>query len=368
MTASRTRVFATQVLLPLAASRAIWLAVFAATVATGAGESLLPGIRGALVHWDAIAYMDIARGGYPPHLSYLDAFLPGYPLLVRGLTFVVRDDVLAAWLVSLASEGVALWYVARLVQAERDRGSAHLAVWLLALAPTALFLVAPFSESPFIAATAASLYHARAGRPRAAVVAAALACALRLTGLALLPALALEQLARARWRPRAQLGLLLAVPLPLVAYCAYMQAHTGDALALFRAEQLPSFGQSIAAPWDGFAATWQTMVTASSGEVRSIFAREVAFGLLGLVAAAGMWASRRVPRSLALYVSVAWLMTASLSFWRSEPRYILALFPAVILVADLTARFRGARPALVVASGALMCAGMYVFAQGRWLG
>jgi Mannosyltransferase (PIG-V) len=357
------------VLLPLATARVLWLGVFVGFVLVEApGAALLPAMRGALVHWDAIAYLDITRSGYPSHLSYLDAFLPGYPLLLRGAAVLARDPVLAGWLVNLVAEAVALWYVARLVQMERDRSAAHFAVWFIALAPTAVFLTATFTESPFIAAAAASLYYARSGRPVAAAAAGGVATAFRLTGLALLPALALEQLARNRWRPKARLLWLGVIPLPLLAYCAYMQVHTGDALAIFHAERLPSFGQALATPWDGFGATWQTMTSTADGEVRSVFAREIAFGLLGLLACAGMWASSRIPRSLALYCSIAWLMTASLSFWRSEPRYILALFPAVLLVADVTARFRHARSGLLVASGVIMCAATWVYAQGRWLG
>jgi hypothetical protein len=118
---------------------------------------------------------------------------------------------------------------------------------------------------------------------------------------------------------------------PLLAYCAYMQVHAGDALAIFHAERLPSFGHALATPLDGFRSTWQTMTSASNGEVRSVFAREIALGLLGLVACAGM-------------------------------------FPAVLLAADVTARFRHVRAGLLVASGVLMCAATWVYAQGRWLG
>jgi len=90
--------------------------------------------------------------------------------------------------------------------------------------------------------------------------------------------------------------------------------------------------------------------------------------VLGLALCAGMWMSSRIPRSLALYCTIAWLMTASLPFWRSQPRYSLALFPVVLLVADLTERFPRARPAMLGAIGLLMCAGTWIFALGRWLG
>ena len=45
---------------------------------------LLTGVRDHLVAWDAVSYLSIATHGYPQHLSYIDAFLPGFPLLVRA--------------------------------------------------------------------------------------------------------------------------------------------------------------------------------------------------------------------------------------------------------------------------------------------
>jgi Gpi18-like mannosyltransferase len=353
----------------VAVSRLLWLGVFIAVLAINFPTTpLLTGVRDHLVAWDAISYLSIAAHGYPAHLDYRDAFLPGFPLVVRAITVITRDGVTASWLVNAVAETIALWYLGRLVLGERDQSAATFSVWLLALAPTALFLIAPFSESTFIASAAASLYYARAGRSGKAIVAAAIACAFRLTGLALIPALAVEQLRRSGWRPRPEMLLILLGALPLVLYGLYMQIHIGDALALLHADHLASFGLQPTPPWTGLAATWDTLVHTSSGETRSIFAREVAFGLLGLVLCAGMWISSRIPRSLALYCTIAWLMTASLPFWRSQPRYSLALFPVVLLVSDLTQRFPRARPAMLGASAALMCAGTWMFAQGRWLG
>jgi hypothetical protein len=353
----------------VALSRLLWVGVFFAVLAIDyPGTPLLTGLREHLVSWDAISYLSIAAHGYPAHLDYRDAFLPGFPLVVRAVAVLTRDDVWSSWLVNAVAETVALWYLTRLVLGERDRSAANVSVWLLALAPTALFLIAPFSESTFIASAAASLYYARAGNARKAIVAAAFACAFRLTGLALIPALALEQLRRTGWRPCADMLLVLLAASPLVLYGLYMQIHIGDALALLHADHLPSFGLQPTPPWAGFAATWHTLMIASNGETRSIFAREVAYGLLGFVLCAGMWASSRIPRSLALYCTIAWLMTASLPFWRSQPRYSLALFPVVLLVADLTQRYPRVRPVMLGASAALMCAGTWIFAQGRWLG
>ena len=80
------------------------------------------------------------------------------------------------------------------------------------------------------------------------------------------------------------------------------------------------------------------------------------------------WIDARFPRSMALYCTLVWLMAVSLTFWRSVPRYDLALFPAIIVVADLTARTPAVRPLLVAAAAALMGWGALMFAQGQWIG
>ncbi|MGH7686845.1 MAG: hypothetical protein ACREN2_08525 [Candidatus Dormibacteria bacterium] len=349
-------------------TRLIWLVIALLAVATHAlGTSLFDGLRISLSHWDAISYLQIAEHGYATHLDYRDAFLPGFPLLIRGVQLVAQDEVLAAWLVCLVAESAGLYFLYRMVEAERDRGSAAFCVWFIALFPTAVFFIAPFTEAPFMAAAAASLYYARQGRSTRAALAAAVAVAFRLTGLALLPALLIEALRPGR-RTWQRFLWLAVIPLPLVLYCAYMRLHTGDALALFDAQNTASFSHSLAAPWDGFSATWRTMANATDGDTRSIFAREIAFGLLGLVAAVAMWVSSRVPRSWALYCTVAWLMTASLSFWRSEPRYVLALFPAAVVIADVTAHARVRRGVVLAASAVLMCLATWLFATGEWVG
>ena len=53
---------------------------------------------------------------------------------------------------------------------------------------------------------------------------------------------------------------------------------------------------------------------------------------------------------------------------RSVPRYDLALFPSIIVIADLTARARLVRPLLVTGGAGLLIWGAFVFAEGGWIG
>ncbi len=338
----------------------------ALAVTRGTGGLTWTSLSQAFDHWDAVSYLDIAGHGYPAHLDYHDAFLPGYPLLIRAASVVTRDLVLAALLVSALAEVAALMAIHRLVRRERDDAAARFAVWATAFAPSAFFLTGVYTESCFIASAALALLLMRSGRMRGAALAAAFAVAMRLTGLVLLPVMLIE-LARQR-RVRRDAAWLALIPLPLLAFAGYLRLRTGDGLAFLHAESLPSFGEEVAWPWDGLRTAWATAAGSADPVNRAIFVREIIAGMIGLLAVAASWLDRRLPRSLALYTTLVWLTAVSLTFWRSEPRYDLALFPVILVIADLTARARLIRPVLVAAGSAVLAWGAFVFAEGGWIG
>jgi hypothetical protein len=347
-------------------AKVLTLATMLVSISRGDSAVSWSRLHDAFLHWDALSYVDIAAHGYPAHLDYHDAFLPGYPLLIRAASVVTRDLVTGGVLVSGLAELVALVAVLVLVRRERDEATARFAVWAVALLPLGFFFSGVYTESPFIAGVALSLLLARAGRFRTAAVAAAFATAMRVTGIVLLPVLIFEVFRQRRVRSDGM--WVTVVALPLVLYGAYMQVHTGDALALVHAESLPSFGEALAWPWDGLRLTWVTAATSSDPTNQAIFIREIAAGLVGGAVVAAGWQDSIFPRSFALYGTLVWLLGVSLSFWRSVPRYDLALFPAVIVVADATRRAQRIRPVILAASGAVLVWGAWVFAEGGWIG
>ncbi len=368
------------VLPPFLAARAVsllvpvlatWQQSSAAGFPTG-GE-----LRSAFNQWDSQSYVAIAEHGYPANLDlglgregHLVAFFPGYPMLVRAVMFVLGDAVLAGLLVSTVLELVALRIVAGLVLAERDLGAARFASWGLAFWPYAAFLGLVYTESTFLAAAAGALLLARRGRFGPACLVAALACAVRVTGVALVPALLVEQLVRGRGRPTFRLAWLLLVPLPLLLFAAYLRVHTGDWLAWVHAEGSVSFDyRHLDWPWVGARATWDSAVMsplpASSAYV---FALELLFGAGGAVVCAALWIRRRLPLSLVVHCTAVWLLSVCVSYWISVPRYEIAMFPAFIAAADLLARRPSWRAAAVAASAGLFAYGAGLYAVGRWLG
>ena len=243
-------------------------------------------------------------------------------------------------------------------------------MWLLALAPTALFLIAPFSESSFIAAAAASLYYARAGQSRKAIVAGALACAFRLTGLALIPALAIEQLRRSGWRPRPDLLLVLALLLPLALYArVHAGPHRRRAGAARRRQARRRSVSSPRRPGPGSPRPGtRSSAPPTARRARSSPARSPS-DCSGSLLCVGMWASSRIPRSLrpVLHHRVVDDRIAAVLALAAplHPRAV----PGGAARRPISPRGSArARPAILAASGVLMCAGTWIFAQGRWLG
>jgi Gpi18-like mannosyltransferase len=329
--------------------------------------------------WDAATYTQIAAGGYPSgpldvtpgHPGHLWGFFPGVPMLVRVAHVVIPDYVTAGVVVNAVAELIALWFLARLVLLERggDEESARFSVWMLALYPYAVFLTAVYTEAPFLAAATASLYYMRRGSNLPACGAAAVAMAMRISGVALIPALLIEYLRRRGWRPGFGLLPIALSVLPIVGFGLYAHYATGDALAYQHIQQSASYGSRTNTwPWTALWNTWQIAARGSGGS-SYIFTMEVLFGLAALVALVVMavqW--RRFPPALTAFAAVVWLLPATLTYWLGMPRYEMTMVPFFILAADLTRRRPVLRMPVLVVSCGWMAFVASMLASGRYTG
>src|SRR5438874_2735554 len=159
--------------------------------------------------WDSVFFVRIAEHGYD---STSAAFYPLYPALVAGLGRVFFGHyVVAGVVVSLAAAAGVFLLLYRVAEERLGTGGAQRTVLYLAIFPTALFLQAVYSESLYLLLVLGAFVLAERGRFGAAGVVTGLAILTRVTGVALLPALAVLAW-RARERRRAFAGLALAVP------------------------------------------------------------------------------------------------------------------------------------------------------------
>jgi hypothetical protein len=267
-------------------------------------------------------------------------------MLMRAVMLFIPDATAAGLVVSGACELIALAFLVKLAQLEcrGDVESVRFTVWMLALYPYALFLSAVYTEAPFLAAATAALYYMRRGEHTRACVVAALAVAVRITGLALILALLVELIARKR-QHLGEAVLAVAVPLlPLLLFIGYAQLTTGDALAYWTAEGSASFNRALSWPWVGAHNAW--LVATSADRFSFLYAMELIFATLGLAAIVYMavhW--REMAVSLTVFAAGIWIMSTSFASWLSVPRYVMSAVPIYLAAAHLT---RG-RPQLRIA-------------------
>jgi Gpi18-like mannosyltransferase len=312
--------------------------------------------------WDAGLFVIIAKYGYdgepgsPPDAG-LPAFFPGMPLALRLVHLVVPDWALAGLLVSLVAGAVATVYLARL--AEFEGGTGWVAVLGLLVFPTAVFLMAGYSEALFLAFAVPAWLAARQRRWWLAAVLGAGASCVRITGLFLAVALIVEYvlakggLRRAAW---------LAVPfVPLAVYSLYHHARTGDWFA-WKSAQEAGWGRETAWPWESFATTWEAAM--GEGDFAVAFRMEIAGAAVAVLALVWLLAMRRWSELVYCGSQAVALMTSA--YYLSVPRSLLLWFPLWTALSRLRWHRVAVLYALVAAPS--MVVNTVRFLSGAWAG
>jgi hypothetical protein len=305
-----------------------------------------PGAR-----WDSVWFLEIARDGYGEAADA--AFFPLYPLLVRA----TGSSVVGGVLVSLACFAGALWLLHRLVALDFGDDVARLCVLLVAVFPGAYFFSAVYSESLFLLLSVAAVYGARTDRWELAGIAGVLATATRSAGILLLVPLAVLWWRSSR--PAHGAVWVAAVPLGLVAFCAWLEAELGDGLLVFRAQE--AWSRSLAVPFaDPARDAWEGARQIVEGEPRPWPVFDTAwfdvglFALLLIALVALVGALRRLPLAYSLYAAAALalplLLPAEGQPLMSLPRFLAVLWPLHLWLALVVAPHPRARAAAVAVS------------------
>jgi len=277
--------------------------------------------------FDTNWYLKIARDGYVDAASQV--YFPLYPLLIRLVSALVGDAMLAALLVSNVALIGALALLYRLSEALFGATSARRAVAYWLLFPTAFFLQAAYTESLFLFLTLAAFDCARRERWLFAALFGALAALTRLQGVLLVVPLAIVGFRCCVLRiPFTQYAIrnvqyaILLIPLATFAFLAYTNLSL---IASYEGELHARF----VFPWDNVIAALALLVDGRASFVDGLnLLTTLGFGAL-LIA---VW--RTLPREYALYALVMYLAPlfrmTTLQPLVSMDRYVLAIFPAFI--------------------------------------
>jgi hypothetical protein len=302
-------------------------------------------------HWDTGHYMRIANVGYTADRPDTHAFFPLYPLLLRGVDWLLPGPTLVATLV-LAN---ALLLPALVMVA--DRTLLVLMAW-----PAAFFLSAGYNASLFLLLSVSLLLCLRRQAWWAAGLLGALASATRLAGVLLAIAFAVEYLRTRGWRWRAvrwDAAAVLIVPTGLVLFVAYCWVALGDPFAFSGAQDF--WGRRFAAPWVGFGEAVRVIIgrpllePAAVHNLIDVAAVAVVVGLLAL-ACVGPWRLGPGYHAALAYSITSFLVILSGPVGGAFPmqgaaRYAIELVPIFVVLARLTAGRVGERLYLLPAIG-----------------
>ena len=341
----------------------------------GAPAGAVPGFLERWDRWDVDLFRKVAEHGYAGYPEAypdrgIEAFFPGFPLVLALVHRVVPDWTAAGLLVSLAAGAAAAVWLARLAALDGLPGDR--VVLYLVLSPYAVFLAAGYSEALFLCVAVPGWWCARQGHWRAAGLLVAGACLVRVSGLFLALGLVVHAAVELRraGSPRALLAAgvawLLAPFAVLVAHAAYLHALTGDWLRWLHA-QGDGWGREATAPWTALHTTLAAAADPAQGpEYAWSFRAEVVAVLVGVVVTGVL--VRRARWGEATYVGLSVAALATSSFYLSVARATLLWFPLWLLLAEAAQRRAWVHPAYVTVAAPLMALGVLSFTAGRWVG
>lgn len=366
-------------------------------VAAGTAVNYSPGAIGfvsmpqALIQswnrWDTVHYLDIAAHGYATVEQ--SAFFPLYPLLIGVVTFVLgsANRLLAALLVSNLA-ALAAFIAVGLLAAGEDlddaKESGIRAIRVLAAFPLAFFLTAAYTDGLFLALAAFTLFFARRGAWRWAILCGFLAGLTRLTSIALILPLVWEYGRQHDWHKggwRIQLRafgaigeaalVAVAVPAGVGVYLAYLWQRFGNPFILLRAEQLYWSHVNmtpVEALYVGLA-KFQRIPFWSYWQARTL----VDLAPLLIVLALAVVVAKRMPVAFTLYLAAVLYLAISApiphrpDIFASAGRYMLAAAPIFLLLG----RWTKGRPwlDLLLVSGGFMVQALLAasFLTGYWI-
>jgi len=353
-------------------------------VQMGLGGSFPPdALLDSWYKWDTAWYMGISKDGYAGE-PLRAAFFPLYPFLVGLFSFWAGETTRLGIALLISNLGSLAAFIALGLLAAREKGASTVPYVIGALAayPLSFFTAAAYPDSIFLALAAFSLFFARGGRWYWAACCAFLAALTRPTGVVLILPLLWEYASRhgwlsKRWREGLQARVVakgavvvMAVPLSLILFTLYLWSTYNNPLAFFEAQA--SWKHEFTPLWDIPAlilGALQNQPAWSFTQARILVdvIPILVFAALTVVSA------RRLPVSFTLYMGGVLLLALAsplVSYFdpfASMGRYLLAAFPAYILMGSWMQRQVWVH--ILVMSGGFMLQAIFAtfFLMGGWM-
>ncbi|MHB8134703.1 MAG: mannosyltransferase family protein [Anaerolineaceae bacterium] len=287
--------------------------------------------------WDAVHYVGIAENGYDSQPLY-SVWPPLYPFLIKTFSIIFKPPLLAAIIVSNLFLIFAITLFLKLITELFNETKAKKSLFFLLLFPTSIYLIAPYTESIFLALSLAVIYASIKKKWLLAGILSGFAAITRVQGVFLILPILIEgvQTYFADKDKKVFLKFIPALffsPLTYGIYCLYVRFGLQSDWPWVSLKTF--WGQHFGMPWEGII-----------GNITALFGRNLApeatlpfikfltvivtlFSVFFLLKI-----SKKMPLSIAVYSWVNLFLVLSKvddqSLMISTMRYLLPIFPIFI--------------------------------------
>jgi hypothetical protein len=286
------------------------------------------------VNWTiGIAERGYDREPFNAGVAHNWSFFPLFPLLLGLASHLTGEFVLTGMVLSHFSFVLALFLLHRvclrggLTADDADRCLSYVAFF-----PTSYFFSLPLPEALFLMLTVGSFHLAKSERWWLAGLCGAFASATRISGVLLLPALAVlywqtYRPLRQRWSLRKDILALLLIPAGLICFMIYLKLITGNAFAF--KDAMAAWGRQ-----GGFSLWPLYDYLRRPGEIAAHWDFRLLNFLAAIIAlACGLVLLRRRQFDLACYTLLSVLVALSSTLLQSQARYMMVIFPVYMVLA-----------------------------------
>lgn len=292
-----------------------------------------------LANFDGIHYLEIAKNGYTNNMR----FMPLYPLLIRAVGTIIPFVPLywIGFLISLFFFIGSIVYLTKLLDFDYLNNRSRIMVLFLMVFPTSFFFLSVYSESLFLFLTVSSLYYARKQKWYWAILLGFCASLTRIVGFLIIVPLIVEYFSHKKARINSHFFALLLIPLGTGLYAIYNFFRWGNPLLFIQAHSQLSNGRSSTS-FIFFPQTLYryfkilTTVSFSLWEWKIALVEVLAF-CFAVIGVYILW-KMKVRLSYIIYTLVSLLVPASTGTFTGLPRYIIVLFPLLLIFSSIKNR------------------------------
>jgi len=287
--------------------------------------------------WDTVHYVGIAENGYDSQPLYT-VWPPLYPILIKIFSTLFKPSLLAAMVASNLFLIIAITLFLKLITDLFNEKIAKECLFFLLLFPTSLYLIAPYTESIFLALSLTVIYASIKKKWLLAGIVSGLAAITRVQGIFLIFPIVIEGVQTYSFTKdkKAFLKFIPATffaPLTYGIYCIYVRFGLQSDWPWVSLNTF--WGQHFGMPWEGIIGN----ITALFG--RNLTPESTLPFIKFLTVVVTIYSvfflikiSKKIPLSIAVFSWVNLLLVLSKvddqSLMISTMRYLLPIFPIFI--------------------------------------